>query len=358
MAETNKSIALVLSGGGIRAMIFHLGVLKYLAEKECLEYVNRLSTVSGGSLVTGLIFKESNMVWPSSKSYQDGIYPAIKNKLCSRSMQRRSILRMFNPLNFKYWLSRANILSLELQKGWEIIEALSDLPEMPEWSINGTTAENGKRFRFKKENLGDYRLGYASSKDFPLSDALAVSAAFPGGIGPLSLDAKDHTWEKRPSWDLSVKPEVIEPLFNRLHLYDGGVYDNLGLEPLFDAGKGVPKIKDEVIIVSDAGAPLKQGFNHFSMSPARLKRVYDMTSEQSRSLRVRTFVNYLIQNKDSGSYLYIDTPVTKDGDCESREFASSFPTSLKKVTEKEFDALANHGYKVAEKTDQEFGLGC
>jgi len=357
MTESNKNIALALSGGGTRAMIFHLGVLKYLAEKNCFEQVSRISTVSGGSLVTGFIFKESNMAWPSSSSYLDHVYPTIRNKLCSRSMQWRSFLRVFNPRNYKYWFSRANILSLELKQGWGIIEALSDLPEAPEWSINGTTAENGKRFRFKRENLGDYMLGYAPSNDFPLSDALAVSAAFPGGIGPLSLDAMVHKWEKRPSWDLEVEPQVIDPLFKRIHLYDGGVYDNLGLEPLFDAGRGTPKINDEVIIASDAGSPLEQDFNHFSLSPARLKRIYDMTSDQSRALRVRTFMNYLSQNKDKGSYLYIDTALTSRSDCESRKYASSFPTHLKKVTKKQFDALASHGYKVAAKTDQEVSLG-
>lgn len=43
-------------------------------------------------------------------------------------------------------------------------------------------------------------------------------------------------------------------------LYDGGVYDNLGLEPFFDAGRGVPKNAGEIIVVSDAGAPLKPPF--------------------------------------------------------------------------------------------------
>jgi NTE family protein len=43
-------IGLALSGGGIRAAVFHLGVLRRLAEQEFLENVSQISTVSGGSL--------------------------------------------------------------------------------------------------------------------------------------------------------------------------------------------------------------------------------------------------------------------------------------------------------------------
>ncbi|MEF9672493.1 patatin-like phospholipase family protein [Pseudomonas sp. PCH446] len=45
--------ALALSGGGVRAMAFHLGVLKYLAEQQALERLTQISTVSGGSLLVG-----------------------------------------------------------------------------------------------------------------------------------------------------------------------------------------------------------------------------------------------------------------------------------------------------------------
>lgn len=52
--EGNQRIALALSGGGIRAMAFHLGMLKFLAERSLLEEIHRVSTVSGGSLLVGL----------------------------------------------------------------------------------------------------------------------------------------------------------------------------------------------------------------------------------------------------------------------------------------------------------------
>src|SRR6266566_1547974 len=43
-------IALCLSGGGYRAMIFHLGSLIRLNEIGLLQRLNRVSSVSGGSI--------------------------------------------------------------------------------------------------------------------------------------------------------------------------------------------------------------------------------------------------------------------------------------------------------------------
>ena len=46
-----ERIALSLSGGGTRAMGFHLGTLSYLDRVGLLEKVRILSTVSGGSAI-------------------------------------------------------------------------------------------------------------------------------------------------------------------------------------------------------------------------------------------------------------------------------------------------------------------
>lgn len=54
--DTDTKIGIALSGGGVRAAAFHAGVLKRLAERGLLEHVAHVSTVSGGSLFTGLVF--------------------------------------------------------------------------------------------------------------------------------------------------------------------------------------------------------------------------------------------------------------------------------------------------------------
>lgn len=352
-----QPIALALSGGGIRAMVFHLGMLRFMAERGLLESTARISSVSGGSLLVGLIFHEAGMRWPSSSDYLSRLYPALRAKLCARSLQWGALRQLTNPLNLRFLLSRANLLALALRSEWGIAARLADLPQAPEWSINGTTAENGKRFRFKRVDLGDYTLGYTTAGNFPLASALAVSAAFPGGFGALTLDATRFEWRKRP-WDAAPESmEVVDIGYKRLHLYDGGVYDNLGLEPFFDAGRGQLKHSGHYLVVSDAGAPLPSGFSLGPLNPFRLKRVADIMSDQAHALRVRTFSTYVQQGAGRGAFVYIAAPLMDSGPCPSAKYAATFPTTLRRLTQAEFDRLADHGYNVSCKVERLYGFG-
>ena len=48
-------MAFCLSGGGYRAMLFHLGALWRLYETRLLENIQRISSVSGGSITAGVL---------------------------------------------------------------------------------------------------------------------------------------------------------------------------------------------------------------------------------------------------------------------------------------------------------------
>ena len=110
------------------------------------------------------------------------------------------------------------------------------------------------------------------------------------------------------------------------------------------------------IYVSDAGAPLSQGLSAGALSPWRVKRLADIMSEQSRTLRVRSFIKYLESSADPlGAYAYIATKV-EGADPHGWELARSFPTSLVRLKEKEFDAIAGHGYAVAKDVERLYGF--
>src|ERR1700693_5477198 len=51
----SRGIALCLSGGGYRAMVFHLGALWRLNDAGLLKKLNRVSSVSGGSITTAML---------------------------------------------------------------------------------------------------------------------------------------------------------------------------------------------------------------------------------------------------------------------------------------------------------------
>lgn len=366
----NRSIGLSLSGGGVRAAAFHAGVLKWLAENGLLERVVQISTVSGGSLFAGLVFHFSGYSWPSSTQYIQNVLPRIRTILTTKSLQMNSFLRFANPLNWRHVLFRANILAKSITNLWGISATLGDLPKVPLWSMNGTTAETGRRFRFKDSKIGDYELGYTEAANFKLAEALAVSAAFPGGIGPLRLETKKYTWYKRKKWNSAEPADKTVPSFAVVHLYDGGVYDNLGLEPLFEVGKQAIKNENDnmdFLIASDAAAPFSRIRIPGPLNPFRLKRVADIAFDQARSLRVRAFVNYLQKNMGAGMYIQIGSVPSdriemygKDaasiaGLLSARSWISSdqvlgiarYPTSLRRMKEEHFDSVANHGYETA-----------
>lgn len=367
MMNQIETIGLALSGGGVRAAIFHIGILKWLAENNKLENIKHLSTVSGGTLVTGLIFYLNNYNWPCSNIYITNIYPKLREILTQTDLQLTLIKNTLNPLNWHHIRSRANILAKAIDECWGIKGMLSDVQLHPIWTVNGTTFENGRRFRFKQNICGDYELGYTSADNFKLIDVMAISAALPHIIGPFVINSKSYEWRKRKKWgEQKGLEETIQLPFKKLHLYDGGVYDNLGLEPLFDAGKQT--IKDDnisKIFVSDAGQPLLRKSVRGNVN--KYIRTISIISDQSRSLRVRAISNYFINKKGAGLYFQITSnPVIKiqqyqhlkPNICEqllsqtwlSREnidYAANYPTNLKKITLKDFDLIERHGYETA-----------
>ncbi|MGG2041292.1 patatin-like phospholipase family protein [Burkholderia gladioli] len=365
-------LGLAVSGGGVRAAAFHAGVMKYLAEAGLLEYVQHISSVSGGSLIIGLVLSRAGYKWPTSQEYIDLVYNDVKSTLTCTSLQFSSVIRLLaNPLNWRFFLSRANVLEKTIRSVWKIDAPLSALDNSPAWSINGTTAETGRRFRFKNGSFGDYEIGYADTNSLRMSAALAVSAAFPGGIGPLSVKTRQFNWQKRSEWDSCTPAVKASPPFKKLHLYDGGVYDNLGIEPLFDCGaqqlkkgEGTPDINR--LIVSDAGAPFVRARISHPLNPLRFKRIADIALDQTRALRVRSFANFIIKNPGAGLYLQIGadprTQITKFGrgrssqpalmatrwlDATSVKAAAAVPTSLNRMSEDEFLLVSQHGYETA-----------
>mgnify|MGYP000494044297 CR=1 FL=1 len=346
MTGFDRPISLALSGGGTRAMAYHLGVLKWMAEQGLFEKVARISTVSGGSLVMGLIYKSASFKWPTSKMFLESSLPNVIEILCSRSLQTEAMLKLACPKNLCFLLSRANLVAITLEDDWGFNIPISKIPSAPQWSINGTNAENGKRFRFKGSEIGDYDVGYAVAPNLPLAYALAVSAAFPVGIGPLTIRTSDFKWQRKPFGAPDSEIKVVSLPYERLHLYDGGLYDNLGSESLFDLGKQESKHAGDYVVVSDAGAPLSSGMVFGPISWQRVKRMMDIMSDQTRALRVRTLISYLKRSSQHGAYIPIGVELTGNDSLEA-QFARSYPTSLKIMTKHDCERLIAHGYNVA-----------
>jgi NTE family protein len=298
-----KAIALAFSGGGVRAMLFHLGVLDYLAEQRLCEQVRYISTVSGGTLLTGLIFEYSGRRWPTSEEFRERVAPRIAQVLRETNIQRSALVRLLlRPHNWRYLPFRATVLASAIAKVWHIRSSITDLPASPVWAINATTMESGRRWRFRstpgdralgEHNMGDGAVGYTFDPAVTLAEAMATSAAFPGGMSPLVVKTKQRVWFLPDFEFRSRPPRQIVPPSSAYHLADGGVYDNLGLEPLFDLGANAlrPEAGCNYLIVADAGAPLRfTRWGFVSQLLGFAMRTINIMMAQQRNLRVRALI--------------------------------------------------------------------
>jgi NTE family protein len=329
-AFKDKKIGLALSGGGHRAAVFHLGVLSYLADNELLENINHVSTVSGGSILMGLIYKLNNYEFPNSNIYLNKILPEIKGYFTDMSLSKLLLNKMISNLRF---FNRHSILASELRDTWGIDKSIQDIADKPIWTINTTVLETGKSWRIQKKEMKEYKLSGIKKPNISISDAIAASAGFPIGIGPMKLDILKYQF----------KPKGLDQ--NKpLHLYDGGLYDNLGLEVFMKNNFAYLDKTVDFVISSDASKPLEI-VNH-RWYYQRIFRIIDVSTEQIRSLKVRLFHKFLYHNPTKGVHIRIgEEHYNMDKEA---KIANNYATNFNKMTLEDFDAIKANGYVTAE----------
>ena len=378
-------IALALSGGGFRATAYHLGIMARLAEDGALEDVSFISTVSGGSLCTGLVYALNHFVWPNSTDYLNQIVPEARRLMTSFDLQSALVFRVLR----RFWTAfetRADDLSALLQERWHVTARLSDLPPHPRWMINATCYESGKNWRFERWRMGDYVFGYSRDTQLPLSDAVAASAGFPGLVGALKLKTTDRKWYKYASEmkeDMALMDQAgpegghtiaVDPPCPEVHLWDGGVYDNHGLEGLMDHDTGWREGIDFLIVGDAAGRPKSDANGQQIMERYRpgYKALLHISSgimmNQVRSLRTRAVIERFKNHQDNGVFLQTGSTgcstlrrAKKDvaeiervcahtlSDQEAKQVAE-MATAIGKLEPAVFDRVFRHGFEVADYT--------
>ncbi len=99
---------------------------------------------------------------------------------------------------------------------------------MPNFIFAASNLQTGVSFEQCADHVGDYQIGYANLPDMRVSDAIAASSAFPIAFPPLILKFESVQF----GGGKLGNSELQRQLARRIVLTDGGVYDNLGLEPV------------------------------------------------------------------------------------------------------------------------------
>jgi NTE family protein len=279
--------ALCLSGGGYRAMLFHVGALWRLNEAGYLPRIERVSSVSGGSITAAAL------ALAPADDFEDAVVGRLR-ELAGRTLDWTSVVEgALLPGSVAEKLAgayRQHIFGDAV---------LGDLPKQPGFIINATNIGSGALARFERTGLTDWRVGSLPDPDIPVATAVACSSAFPPILSPYKLRPMVD-WVDEEGNDLGT-PEHREALF----LSDGGVYDNLGLETAWK--------RCHTVIVSDAGGLMAPQDRPADDWPRHMVRVLRVVDNQVRALRKSQVIEGLRRGNRNGVYVGIRSNIEDYG---------------------------------------------
>jgi NTE family protein len=342
-----EGVALCLSGGGYRAMLFHLGTLLRLNEMRLLPNIDRVSSVSGGSITAGMLALSWNKLAFDAHGYSPRLQQEVVEpirKLAGKTIDVISVISgIITPGSI------ADKVTEAYRKYLFGKATLQALPDRPRFVLNATNVQSKSLWRFSKPYMWDWRVGKVPQPKVELATAVAASSAFPPVLSPLEMQLDPASFEPNTGSGLQMEPYTSEVV-----LTDGGVYDNLGLETAWK--------RYSTLWVSDAGGmysaeddPKRDWLSH-------TKRMMDLIDNQVRSLRKRQLIGSFNSGLRKGAYWGIWTDIAdyKLADALSCPLAktqriASTSTRLKKLDDDSQEKIINWGYAVCDAAMRKYG---
>ncbi len=333
-------IALALSGGGSRAAVFSAAVLFELRRHGILQQVDAISSASGGS-VTAALYAAScddaqdcpaavnpdlrRTIWRESD-----VYPKLQQNLIDR--WRINCWRPGNIIRYVTYFDRTDVMAETFAetlfggtRDTEDSFLFRDLnPRRPYLVLNSTSNTDSAAvpeiFTFTEQDFERIR----SRLDlFPVAYGVAGSAAFPGAFHYITL--RDYG-----------RPEA-----QFVHLMDGGVQDNLGIESLWrillhDNGARYRDVPVLVILADSrpaanpksAADPDPRHFLDYFVDFSNVRDTYSLLMVENQRLRAREFEKY-IRSRPRGLFIHLEFGTLKDSHPELYGKVSGIPTNFK-----------------------------
>jgi NTE family protein len=332
---------LCLSGGGYRAMLFHVGALKRLNDAGRLPGLARISSVSGGSITAAALA----LHW-GDLDWQDGIAANFDALVMEpiRALAQHTIDVFAVAEGMLPFVSVGERVAHAYREHLFGDATLQQLPAEPAplFVLNATNLESGALFRFTRPFAADWRVGTIAAPQIALADAVAASSAFPPVLSPFELDLTGAQWTTETGNDLAT------PGYRgKIALSDGGVYDNLGLETVWKRCRSV--------LVSDGGGHMPDDTDPPHVWPLQTLRVLKVIDNQVRDLRKRQTVASFRLNLRTGAYWGIRSHVADYQLADPLDFPAAegqrlaaLPTRLAKLGDHDQRQLVNWGYVICD----------
>ena len=202
-----KKIGLALSGGGFRASLYHLGLVRFLRDAGILSRVSQITSVSGGSIFAAHLVLNWDRYNGSPEDFEAAaseliafVQLDVRNRIVRRfplTLPLRWLRRPLRLPNRK--LSRTGLLEYHYEKFLYGDTSLFELPEQPQLHILATNLSEGCLCAFSRDGLlmmrrraqGVYRPERIHVGLATVAMAVTASSAFPGFFPPLELRGVD-----------------------------------------------------------------------------------------------------------------------------------------------------------------------
>lgn len=175
--QPEEGVGLCLSGGGYRAMLFHLGSLCRLNEFGYLQKLARISSVSGGSITAACLALHWNQLDFDGNGVAQRFQALVAEpilQLAAVTIDRPSVIGgLLLPGSI------AEKVEKYYRKHLFGDATLQDITDEPRFVINATNVQSGALWRFMKPYMRDWKVGEVKSPTVTLAKAVAASSAFP-----------------------------------------------------------------------------------------------------------------------------------------------------------------------------------
>ena len=356
------ALGLAFSGGGYRATLFHAGAVLRLNELGLLSQARHIASVSGGSITTGILAMNWDTIFEGMHDVPAAIAP--KEKMLEHFTKpilkatSESIDIAVSVLGLLPGISGGNQLARTYDKYVFKDFKLKDITSQTRFCFCASNLQTGGLFRFYRDRIADSRALEATTKDVNLSIAVAASSGFPPILAPLRLDLSGETVTMHPNAKFEDPGLRKTPV-----LVDGGVYDNIGLEPIWH--------KCGNIIAASAGGNAEPNTGRFN-NGLMMKRIIDQFLFSSIDWRERILINLFMHKSDEdqkqercGCYWTLKTPTNRYDEKwnvgwtvspEELEIARKIPTRLSKIDQKTQYAAIRAGYSYADASIRKYHI--
>jgi NTE family protein len=333
-------VGLCLSGGGYRAMIYHVGALIRLNELGFLPKLREVASVSGGSITAGMLA----VAWPKLRFDDEGRAVNLVDQVADPLIRFAAVGLDIKAILMGLLPGRtaADEVAAAYDRHLFAGATLQDIPDEPRFTFMATNLQTGSGWRFAKAYAADYRVGRIDRPLLSLACVVAASSAFPPFLSPVRLRFGRDTVRPMAGADLHRPPFTDVAV-----LTDGGVYDNLGLERVWK--------RCRTILVSNAGRNTPEIGSPTGRWIGQLFRTLYLVQQQAENSRKRILFGMNNLNQRNVAFWSIETPIAAYGvpdalpmSAESAVTAASMRTRLNTFRPAEINLLLQAGYAGAD----------